>query len=62
MPHRRYLIRQATSLLRYAKETKNPEVAAVLLVKAAEFNDKVDEQSLPKMDVSPRAPDVKREP
>lgn len=58
MPHKNYFIRQAASLLRFAKETSNPEVATVLMVKAAEFNERLDEIQLPKMDASPRAPDV----
>jgi hypothetical protein len=59
MPHRNYFIRQATSLLRFAKETSNSEVATVLMTKAAEFNEKLDEAQLSnKIDASPRAPDV----
>ena len=58
MPHRNYFIRQAASLLRFATETRNSEMATVLMVKAAEFNEKLDEVPLPKMDASPRAPDV----
>jgi hypothetical protein len=58
MPHRNYFIRQAASLLRFAKETSNSEMATVLTAKAAEFNEKLHEVPLPKMDVSPRAPDV----
>ncbi|MBV8919644.1 hypothetical protein [Bradyrhizobium sp.] len=58
MPHKNYFIRQAASLLRFAKETSNPEVAMVLAAKAAEFNEKLDEVRVAKMDASPRAPDV----
>jgi len=58
MPHRNYLIRQAASLLRFAKETSNSEMATVLMTKAAEFNEKLDEAPLRRADVSPRAPDV----
>jgi hypothetical protein len=59
MPHRNYFIRQAASLLRFAKETSNSEMATVLMTKAAEFNEKLDEVSLSKtIDASPRAPDV----
>ena len=61
MPHKNYFIRQATSLFRFAKETSNPEVATVLMAKAAEFNERLDEVTLPKMDASPRAPDVEPE-
>ena len=58
MPHKNYFIRQAASLLRFAQETSNPEVAMVLAAKAAEFNEKLDEVRVAKMDASPRAPDV----
>jgi hypothetical protein len=61
MPPRRYLIRQAASLLRFAKETRNPDVATVLVAKAADFNERIDKPTLPKTDVSPRAPDVEPE-
>jgi hypothetical protein len=58
MPHRNYFIRQAASLLRFAKETSNPEMATVLAAKAADFNDKLVEAPVPNVDVSPHAPDV----
>jgi hypothetical protein len=61
MPHRSYLIRQATSLLRFAKQTRDPGVATVLLAKAADFNEQRDEHPPAKTDVSPRAPDVEPE-
>jgi hypothetical protein len=61
MPHRNYFVRQAAALLRFAKETRNPEMATVLMAKAADFNEKLDPLPLPKVDASPRAPDVERE-
>jgi hypothetical protein len=61
MPHRKYLIRQATSLLRFAKQTRDPDVASVLLAKAADFNEQRNDHPPAKMDVSPRAPDVEPE-
>ena len=39
MPTKKYFIRQAASLLRLAKETKDPEFAASLLAKAADLNE-----------------------
>lgn len=61
MPHRNYFIRQAASLLRFAKETGNSEVATVLMTKAAEFNEKRERVPPPRTDVSLRAPDVEPE-
>jgi hypothetical protein len=54
---RRYLARQAQALLQFAVSTTNPQLAAVLLEKAAAFKSQVDEAS-PSPDLSPRAPDV----
>ena len=53
---RQYLARQATALLRFAHTTKNPQLAAVLVEKAAHLKSQVDET--PSRDLSPRAPDV----
>jgi len=61
MPHRNYFVRQAASLLRLATQIRNPEVATVLMVKAADFNEKLDQLPPPRTDVSPRAPDVEPE-
>jgi hypothetical protein len=40
-----YFTRQVTALLKFAKETTNPELAAVLIEKAADFKSQVDELS-----------------
>jgi hypothetical protein len=53
---RSYFTRQATTLLKFAKSTKNPELAAVLIEKAADLKSQVDERMPP--DPSPLAPDV----
>ena len=45
----------------YAALTKNPELAAVLIEKAADLKSQVDDANPPK-DVSPRAPDVEPSP
>jgi hypothetical protein len=58
---RRYWTRQAMTVLKFATLTKNPELAAVLIEKAAELKSQVDDTSPPK-DVSPRAPDVEPSP
>jgi len=57
MVGRRYLARQATALLRFARATNNPELAVVLVDKAADLKSQADEAG-PTLDVSPRAPDV----
>ena len=53
---RNYFTRQATTLLKFAKSTNNPELAAVLIEKAADLKSQVDE-TMPS-DPSPLAPDV----
>jgi len=53
---RNYFTRQATTLLKFAKSTANPELAAMLIEKAAELKSQVE--ASPPPDRSPRAPDV----
>jgi hypothetical protein len=59
VPGRPYFARQASALLRYAKATNNPELAAALIERAADLKAQIDsvEQPIP----SPRAPDVETE-
>jgi hypothetical protein len=57
MPGRSYLARQATALLQFASSTRNPQLAAVLVEKAASLKSRVDEAP-PSPDLGPRAPDV----
>ena len=52
-----YFVRQAATLLRYAKTTTNADLAAGLAAKAADLKSQVDETSA-LLDLSPRAPDV----
>ncbi len=54
---KQYFARQAMTLLRFANSTNNPELAAVLVEKAAKLKSQVDEAS-PSPDQSPYAPDV----
>ena len=54
---KQYLTRQATTLLKFAKTTRDPHVAAALVEKAADLQDQVDEKRR-RPDLSPRAPDV----
>jgi len=56
MAGRKYLAGQAVTLLKFAKATTNPEVAARLLEKAAVLTAKMEEAP----DVSPRPPDVEQ--
>jgi hypothetical protein len=53
---RQYLTRQAMTLLKFAKSTNDPNVAAALIEKAADLKSKVDESTL--ADPTPLAPDV----
>jgi hypothetical protein len=57
---RLYFARQATTLLKFAKSTSNPELAASLIERAANLKARIDavEKPIP----SPYAPDVELEP
>jgi hypothetical protein len=57
---RQYLTRQATTLLKFAQSSSDPQIAAALIEKAADLKLQVDETTLP--DPSPRAPDVEQPP
>ena len=61
MVGRGYLSRQAMALLSFARATGNPELAAVLVEKAASLKSQADEIA-PAGDASPRAPDVEPGP
>ena len=45
MLSRDYFVNQVASLLKFAKETTNPRLAAVLIEKAADLKSQVDESS-----------------
>ena len=60
MVGRQYLTRQATTLLKFAQSSSDPQVAAALVEKAADLKLQVDENPLP--DPSPQAPDVEQPP
>ena len=55
---RLYFTRQAVSLLKFAKATSNPELAAVLVQKAADLRSQAESPKRPTEDKSPVAPDV----
>ena len=56
---RNYLARQARTLLRFAQSTKNPQLAAALIEKAADLKSQVDDQE-PAPESSAVATDVER--
>ena len=60
MNSREYLTRQAATLLKFAKTTRDPNVAAGLVEKAADLKSKVDETSAGE-DATPQAADVEPE-
>jgi hypothetical protein len=53
---RQYFARQAMTLLKFAKSTNDPNLAAILIEKAASLKSQIDESPPP--DKSPLAPDV----
>ena len=55
---RLYFTRQAAFLLKFAKATSNPELAAMLVQKAADLSIHTESAKLTAEDKSPRAPDV----
>lgn len=55
---RLYATRQAAALLKFAKATSNPELAAALVRKAADLKAETDHLQRPSEDKSPLAPDV----
>ena len=54
---KQYFVRQAAILFGIAKATRDPQLSAALMDKAADVQAKVDEMSAPR-DLSPRPPDV----
>ena len=61
MVGRGYLSRQAMALLSFARATGNPELAALLVEKAASLKSQADEITS-SGDASPKAPDVEATP
>jgi hypothetical protein len=54
---KQYFVRQAMIMFGIAKATKDPEISAALMDKAADLKSKVDELGAP-LDLTPIAPDV----
>jgi hypothetical protein len=57
VPSRNYFIQQATTLLKLAKQTSDPALAAKVLDKAAALTEQLEDAPT-QMDMTPRAPDV----
>ena len=54
---KQYFVRQATTLLKFAKSTSDPKVAAAVVEKAAALKSQGDE-ALPMPDLTSPAPDI----
>jgi hypothetical protein len=52
-----YFVRQVAILFRFAKATKDPQISAALMEKAADLKLQVDDPSA-SHDLTPQAPDV----
>jgi hypothetical protein len=57
---RNYFVRQATMLLKLAKSTNDPNLAATLIDRAAKIKLQIDDAAAT-ADPSPHAPDVERQ-
>ena len=55
---RNYFVRQATTLLKLAQSTNDPNLAATFIDRAAKIKSQIDDTPSP--DQSPQAPDVER--
>jgi hypothetical protein len=58
---KQYFVRQATTLLKFAKSTRDPKLAAAVVEKAAALKSQGD-QALPPADLTPLAPDIEPPP
>jgi len=57
MVRNQYIMRQITTLLKFARTTTDPKIAAAVVEKATNLKDRADE-TMPRLDLGPRAPDV----
>jgi hypothetical protein len=57
---RQYFVRQVAALLEFAKATNNPQLAAVLIGKAADLKSQIDESGTAS-DPGPQTPDAQPE-
>jgi hypothetical protein len=58
---RQYFVRQATTLLKFAKSTSDPKLAAAVMEKAAALKSQGD-RARPPADLTPLAPDIEPPP
>lgn len=58
---RRYISRQAATLIKFARSVSNPELSAALIEKAAALKSQLDQHPTDQ-DIAPSAPDVQAEP
>ena len=58
---RQYFVRQATTLLKFAKSTSDPKLAAAVMEKAAALKS-LGDRALPPADLTPLAPDIELPP
>lgn len=55
-----YFVRQAATLLKFASETRNPRLVAVLVERAADLKERIEDAPPPPGDKSPLPPDVEQ--
>ena len=58
---RQYFVRQATTLLKFAKSTSDPNLAAAVMEKAAALKSEAD-RARPPAELTPLAPDIEPPP
>ena len=57
---RQYFVRQAATLVEFARSTNDPKLAAALIERASNLLSQIDESSA-RPDPSPQAPDIEPE-
>jgi hypothetical protein len=57
MARNQYIMRQITTLLKFARTTTDPKIAAAVVEKATNLQNRAEE-TMPRLDLGPRAPDI----